>query len=150
MIDDCSLGSIRSLIFISLLRKVPAGRWATPIPYGLRRRATASEMLAMYGIACHMLGLAIVLPAGRCQGLLLEGFHAVELGIIWKDYHGCPFEIHQCPRTLSNVDFLELHVYHLEFEEESAAVIKAQCPPNSPLPSRVYLGSRLTLDTTRK
>ncbi len=46
MIDDCSLGSIRSLIFISLLRKVPAGRWATPIPYGLRRRATASEMFA--------------------------------------------------------------------------------------------------------
>ncbi len=60
MIDDCSLGSIRSLILISRLRKVPAGRWATPIPYGLRRRATASEMLAMYGIVCHKLSLATV------------------------------------------------------------------------------------------
>ncbi len=64
MIDDCSLGSIRSLILISRLRKDPTGRWA-PIPYGLRERAIASKMLAMYGIAGRMLGLATVLPAGR-------------------------------------------------------------------------------------
>ncbi len=60
MTDDCSLGSI-----ISLILKLPAGRWATPIPYGLRGRAAASEMLAIYGIACHILGLAAVLSVGR-------------------------------------------------------------------------------------
>ncbi len=63
MIDDCSLGSIRSLILISRLRKVPTGRWALPIPYGLRRWVTTSEMFAIDGIACHMFGHATVLPA---------------------------------------------------------------------------------------
>ncbi len=65
MIDDASIGLIRFLIRISRLRMFPAGRWATPIPCGLRRRANASEVLAMYEIACHMLGPAILLPAGR-------------------------------------------------------------------------------------
>ncbi len=50
---------------------------------------------------------------------LLEGLLAAELGIIWKKHHGGLFEIRQCSRILSNVDFLELHVRHLEFEQES-------------------------------
>ncbi len=72
MIDDCSLEPIQSLILISRLHKVPVGRWATPITCGLRRRAAASEMLAIYGIACHTLGFAIVLPVGRYRSLLVE------------------------------------------------------------------------------
>ncbi len=51
---------------------------------------------------------------------MLEGFLAAELGIIWKEHHGGPFEIRQCIRILSNVDFLELYVRNLEFEQESA------------------------------
>ncbi len=50
-----------------------------------------------------------------------EGFLAAELGIIWKEHHGGPFEIRQCSRILSNVDFLELYVRTLEFEQESIA-----------------------------
>ncbi len=46
-IDDCSLGPTGSLIAISQLCNVHAGRWAAPTTHGLRRRATASEMLAM-------------------------------------------------------------------------------------------------------
>ncbi len=50
----------------------------------------------------------------------LEGLLAAELGIIWKEHHGGPFEIRQCSRILSNVDFLELYVRNLEFKQESA------------------------------
>ncbi len=50
----------------------------------------------------------------------VEGLLAAELGIIWKEHHGGPFEIRQCSRMLSNVAFLELHVRHFEFEQESA------------------------------
>ncbi len=51
---------------------------------------------------------------------MLEGLRAEELGIIWKEHNGGPFEIRQCSRVLSNVGFLELYVRHLEFEQESA------------------------------
>ncbi len=51
---------------------------------------------------------------------MLEGRLAAELGIIWKEHHGCPFEIRQCSRKLCNVDFLELCVRNLEFEHEFA------------------------------
>ncbi len=51
---------------------------------------------------------------------LLVGLLAAAFGIIWKENHGGPFEIRQCSRILSNIDFLELYVRHLEFEQESA------------------------------
>ncbi len=51
---------------------------------------------------------------------MLKGLLSAELGIIWKEHHGGPFEIRQCSRILSNVDFLELYVGNLEFEQESA------------------------------
>ncbi len=51
---------------------------------------------------------------------LLEGLLAAEFGIIWKENHRGPFEIRQCSRILSNVDFVELFVRNLEFEQESA------------------------------
>ncbi len=50
----------------------------------------------------------------------LVGLLAAELGIIWKEQRGGPFEIRQCSRILSYVDFLELYVRKLEFEQESA------------------------------
>ncbi len=40
---------------------------------------TASEMLAMHGIACHMLGLAIVLPAGLPAREIIEGESSLEV-----------------------------------------------------------------------
>ncbi len=49
-----------------------------------------------------------------------EGLPAAELDIIRKEHHGGWFEIRQCSRILSNVDFLELYVRNLEFEQESA------------------------------
>ncbi len=51
---------------------------------------------------------------------MLDGFLAAELGIIWKEHRGRPFEIRLCSHILSNVDFLELYVRDLEFEQESA------------------------------
>ncbi len=45
---------------------------------------------------------------------------AAELGITWNEHYGGPFEIRQCSHILSNVDFLELYVRHLQFEQESA------------------------------
>ncbi len=51
---------------------------------------------------------------------MLEGLLSAELGIIWKEHHGGPFEIRKCSRILSNVDFLEFYVRNLEFEQESA------------------------------
>ncbi len=36
-----------------------AGRFSTPIVYGLKGHVTASKMLAIYGIACHRFGLAL-------------------------------------------------------------------------------------------
>ncbi len=71
---------------------------------------------------------------------LLEGLLAADFGIIWEEHHGGPFEIHQCSRILSNVNFLELYVRNLEFKQESVedrAIVssKAQCQPNYPLPS---------------
>ncbi len=50
---------------------------------------------------------------------MLEGLNAAELGIIWKEHHGGPIEIRQCSCILSNVDFLKLYVWNLEFEQES-------------------------------
>ncbi len=47
-----------------------------------------------------------------------EVFPAAELGAI--QHHGGWFEIRQCSHILSNVCLLELHVRHLEFEQESA------------------------------
>ncbi len=38
----------------------------------------------------------------------LVGLLAAELGIIWKEQRGGPFEIRQYSRILSNVDFLPL------------------------------------------
>ncbi len=43
-----------------------------------------------------------------------------EIGIIRKEHHGNSFEILQCSPMISNVDFLELPVRHLEFGQESA------------------------------
>ncbi len=40
---------------------------------------------------------------------------ALEFGIIWKEYHGRPFGIRQCSRSV-HVDFLELYAQNLEFE----------------------------------
>ncbi len=51
---------------------------------------------------------------------MFGGLLGAELGIIWKDHHGCPFEIRQFSRILSNVDFPELYVRNSEFEQESA------------------------------
>ncbi len=51
---------------------------------------------------------------------LFEGLLGAELGIIWKDHREGPFEIRQCSHILSNVDFLEVYVWNLEFEHESA------------------------------
>ncbi len=51
---------------------------------------------------------------------MFEGLLGAELGTIWKDHHGGLFEIRKCSRILSNVDFLELYVRNLEFEQESA------------------------------
>ncbi len=48
------------------------------------------------------------------------GLLAAEFGIIWKENYGGPFEIRQCSCIISNVDFPELYVRNLEFEQESA------------------------------
>ncbi len=50
----------------------------------------------------------------------INGLLAAELGIIRKEHHGGSFEIRQYLRILSNVDFLELPVRHLEFEQARA------------------------------
>ncbi len=49
-----------------------------------------------------------------------QGLPVAELGIIRKERYGGWFEIRQCSRILSNVDFFELHVRHLEFEQDLA------------------------------
>ncbi len=49
----------------------------------------------------------------------IEGLLAAEISIIRKEHHGSSLEIRQCSPILSNVDFLELPVRHLEFEQES-------------------------------
>ncbi len=96
---------------------------------------------------------------------LLVGLLAAEFGIIWKENHGGLFEIRQCSCILANVDFPEMYVQNLEFEQESAdgrdigsSHVSFKPPGAMPTqfsiafavstkPIRVYLHSRLTLGT---
>ncbi len=51
---------------------------------------------------------ALKVQIGECVNgrtvWLLEGLLAAELGNIWKERHGGPFERHQCLHILSNGD----------------------------------------------
>ncbi len=98
---------------------------------------------------------------------LLEGLLAEEFGIIWEEHHGGPFGIRQCSRVLSNVDILELNVRHyvrssltaepviqatfyLSRREQGSMLTQFSIVfAASTNPIRVYLGSRLTLGTSR-